>query len=61
MKIKISKDYDIWETVRKDDYENGRWSSITKPSEYHTWETIDVTEEKLLELIKQGHAIMINC
>lgn len=61
MKVKISKDYNMWETLRKDDYENGRWSSITKPSEYHQWENADVTFDELKELIEKGTAIMINC
>ena len=62
MKIKISKDYSIWEDIRKSDLRLSRqFKSVTSPLEYHRWEEMEVTEEELLELIKQGHAIMINC
>ena len=62
MKVQISKDYSMWESIRKNDLcMLRRNESITVPGEYHTWETIEVTEEELLELIRQGNAIMINC
>lgn len=62
MQIQISKYYSMWESIRKNDLRMlNRHETITVPGEYHTWETIEVTEEELLELIRQGHAIMINC
>lgn len=61
MNVKVSKDYGMWETIRKDDYTNNRLSSITKPCEYHKWEDSDVTFDELKEMIEKGYAIMINC
>lgn len=61
MKVKISKDYSIWETIRVDDWDNEKWSSITKPANYHQWETVDVTFDELKDLIENGTAILINC
>ena len=61
MKVKISKDYSVWEAIRKEDNEIGRWTSITKPNYYHQWETVDVTFDELKEMIENGTAILINC
>lgn len=62
MKVKISKDYDMWESVlRNDIYNTRRFGKVTSPCEYHKWETIDVDFDELKELIKKGTAIMINC
>lgn len=62
MKVKISKDYDIWESMLKSDLRRLRdYKSVTTPCEYHKWETIDVDFDELKELIKKGTAIMINC
>ena len=63
MRIKVCKDYGIMETIRKSDeyaelHHPGR---TTMPSFYHIWEEMEVAEEELLELVKQGHGIMINC
>lgn len=63
MKIKICKDYEMMEMIRKhDNYINNHTQSrITTPNSYHKWDEMDVDFEKLKELISQGHAIMINC
>ena len=65
MKVKISKDYDMWETLLKNDIRSkniyGHYHKATAPSEYHRWETVDVDFDELKELIKKGTAIMINC
>lgn len=62
MKVKISRDYDMWESVlRNDIYNARRFGKVTSPCEYHKWEIVDVTFEELQELIKNGTAIMINC
>jgi len=61
--IRISKDYD-WKTmmyefdvrrIRQGDY-------FTIPSDYTPeWKKIEVTNEELLDYIKKGYAIKINC
>ena len=63
MKIKISRNYGVMETIREsDNYINNHTPSrITTPNSYHQWEDMDVTFDELRELINQGHGIMINC
>ena len=61
--IKISKDYD-WKTFM---YESDvrrirKGECFTSPSDYEQkWEEIVVTNEELLNYIKKGYAIKINC
>jgi len=61
--IKISKDYD-WKMIM---YESDvrrirKGECITSPSDYEPeWEEIEVTNEELLDYIKNGYAIKINC
>lgn len=62
MKVKISKDYDMWESMLKSDLRRlNDYKSVTTPCEYHHWEDADVTFDELKELIEKGIAIMINC
>ena len=62
MKVKISKDYDMWESMLKSDLRRLHdYKSVTTPCEYHQWETVDVTFDELKDLIEKGTAILINC
>lgn len=63
MKIKVCKNYSLDQMI----YESDRrrcfnHDNFTNLSDYSSdFETVDVTEEELMEYIKKGYAIKINC
>lgn len=62
MKVKFSKDYNIWESMLESDLRRlHEHRSVTIPCEYHKWEDADVTFDELKEMINKGYAILINC
>ena len=63
IKIKVSQDYG-WKTMMQDsDIRRIRdRERFTTPSDYiPTWKDIEVTEEELLDYVKNGYSIKINC
>ena len=63
IKIKVSQDYG-WKTMMQDsDIRRARDSErFTTPTDYiPIWKEIEVTEEELLDYIKNGYSIKINC
>lgn len=63
IKIKVSQDYG-WKTMMQDsDIRRVRDKErFTTPSDYiPIWREIEVTEEKLLDYVKNGYSIKINC
>lgn len=60
MNVNVSKDYDLWETIRKYDlYNQNHGFSVTSPLDYHYWETIEVESQQICELYNQGYGIII--
>jgi hypothetical protein len=63
IKIKVSQDYG-WKTMMQDsDIRRVRdRERFTIPSDYiPIWKEIEVTEEELLDYVKNGYSIKINC
>lgn len=63
IKIKVSQDYG-WKTMMQDsDSRRVRdRERFTTPSDYiPIWKEIEVTEEELLDYVKNGYSIKINC
>ena len=63
IKIKVSQDYG-WKTMMQDsDIRRVRdRERFTTPSDYiPIWREIEVTSEELLDYIKNGYSIKINC
>ncbi len=63
MKIKINKNqfFDNYEAeYQRLMYQSGNIKELTT-AHRHDFETVDVTEEELLEYIKNGYGIKINC
>lgn len=63
IKIKVSQDYG-WKTLMQDsDIRRVRDEErFTMPSDYiPIWREIEVTEEELLDYVKNGYSIKINC
>ena len=63
IKIKVSQDYG-WKTRMQDsDIRRVRdGERFTTPSDYiPIWKEIEVTEEELLDYVKNGYSIKINC
>lgn len=62
MKIKVSKEWALAKTMWAYDREIlRRGESCTTPTQYATFVEEDVDEDTLLEYIKKGYAIKINC
>ena len=62
MKIKVCKDYDYYETLFYNDNLNLRCGiKSTLPSSYIKFYKEEVSESQLLDYIKKGYAIKINC
>lgn len=64
IKIKVSQDYG-WKTMMQDSDDIRRARDrerFTTPSDYiPIWREIEVTEEELLDYVKNGYSIKINC
>ena len=63
IKIKVSQDYG-WKTMMQDsDIRRVRTKErFTTTSDYMPiWREIEVTEEELLDYVKNGYSIKINC
>ena len=63
IKIKVSQDYG-WKTMMQDsDIRRVRAKErFTTTSDYMPiWREIEVTEEELLDYVKKGYSIKINC
>ena len=63
IKLKVSKDYG-WKTLMQDsDIRRVRAKErFTTTSDYMPiWREIEVTEEELLDYVKNGYSIKINC
>ena len=63
MTIQVSKDYSLKEMWYKFDSSRYRRGEIfTASSDYKpVFETIEVTEQELIDYINKGYAIKINC
>lgn len=66
MKVRVCKNYSLDEALYKSDLYRSRhlppYMSMTTRTDYSTnFETMDITEEELLEFINKGYAIKINC
>ena len=65
MKIKVCKDYSLDQMIYESDrrccfnYDNYNFTNL--PDYSSDFETVDVTEDELMEYIKKGYAIKINC
>lgn len=63
MKIKISKDY-WWKNMgwEFDSHRYRQGEQFTQASDYNpVFEEVEVTQKELLDYIKKGYAIKINC
>lgn len=66
MKVKVCKNYSFEEALYKSDLYRSRhlppYMSMTTKADYSAnFETMDITEEELLDYVKKGYAIKINC
>jgi len=63
MKIKVCKTYQLDQIIFESDLKRTRnYENFTHKSDYSSiFETVDVTKKELLDYIKKGYAIKINC
>ena len=63
MTIRVCKSYQLDQMMFESDIiRGGLYEDITRRSDYNSvFESVDVTEEELLDYIKKGYAIKINC